>query len=48
MATLYTVKVTSHWISYSKEQLEEILTEALKKVEREKGNTIQFEVQDRK
>ena len=46
MATIYKVKVVSHWISYSKEQLEEILTEAVKKIEFEKGNTIQIKVEE--
>ena len=41
MATVYKVEVVSHWISYSKEELEKILTEAVKKIEREKGNEIQ-------
>jgi hypothetical protein len=48
MATVYKVVVTSHWISYSKEELEEILFEAINKVEREKGNTIQVIVLDKK
>ena len=48
MATVYNVVVTSHWISYSKEELEEILFEAINKIEREKGNTIQFTIIDRR
>jgi hypothetical protein len=48
MATVYKVVVTSHWISYSKEELEEILFEAINKIEREKGNTIQVIVLDKK
>jgi len=47
MATIYTVEVTSHWQSYSKEEIEKILTEAVNKVEREKGNTIQFKVEEK-
>lgn len=47
MATVYKVEVTSHWLSYSKEELEEILTEVVNKVEREKGNTIQFKVEEK-
>ena len=47
MATIYKVEVVSHWISYSKEELEKILTEAVKKIERKKGNDIQITVQDR-
>ena len=48
MATVYKVVVTSHWICYSKEELEEILVEAINKIEREKGNTIQVNVIERK
>ena len=48
MATVYKVVVTSHWISYSKEELEEILFEAINKMERDKGNTIQVIVLDKK
>jgi hypothetical protein len=42
MATVYKVEVVSHWISYSNEELELILTDAVKKIESEKGNTIQI------
>jgi hypothetical protein len=48
MATIYKVEVVSHWLSYSKEELEKILTEVVNKVEREKGNTIQFRVEEKK
>ena len=48
MATVYKVEVVSHWISYSKEELEKILTEAVKKIERKKGNEIQIHVEERK
>jgi predicted Fe-S protein YdhL (DUF1289 family) len=48
MATVYKAEITSHWISYSKEELEEILTEAVKKNERKKGNTIQIRVEEKK
>ena len=48
MATVYKVKVVSHWISYSKEELEKILIDAVKKIEREKGNEIQIRVEERK
>lgn len=44
MATVYKVEVVSHWINYSQEDLENILTEALKKIESKKGNVIKFEV----
>jgi hypothetical protein len=46
MATVYKVEVVSYWISYSKEELEKILTEAIKKNEREKGNEIQIRVDE--
>jgi hypothetical protein len=45
MATVYKVEVVSHWISYSPEELETILSDALQKIERSKGNTIQFKVE---
>ena len=48
MATVYKVEVVSHWISYSNEELELILTDAVKKIESEKGNTIQIRVEERK
>ena len=48
MATIYKVEVVSHWINYSKDELEKILTEAVKKVEREKGNDMQIRVEERK
>jgi hypothetical protein len=47
MATVYKVEVVSHWISYSMEELELILTDAVKKIESKKGNTIQFKVEER-
>lgn len=46
MATVYQVEVVSHWINYSKEELQKILTEAVKKIEREKGNEIQIKIID--
>jgi hypothetical protein len=48
MATVYKLEVISDWISYSKEELELILTDAVKKIEREKGNTIKIRVEERK
>jgi hypothetical protein len=48
MATVYKVEVVSHWINYTKEELEKILTEAVKKIEREKGNEIHISVEERK
>lgn len=47
MATVYKVEVVSHWINYSQEDLENILTEAVKKIERENGNVIRFEVTEK-
>jgi len=44
MATVYKVEVVSDWISYSKEDLEKKLNEAINKEEREKGNTIEVKV----
>ncbi len=48
MATVYKVEVISHWVSYTKEELEKILMEAVNKIEREKGNEIQIRVEERK
>jgi len=48
MATIYKVEVVSHLISYSKEQLQKILEDAVKQKEREKGNTMTIEVTERK
>ncbi len=44
MATVYNVKVVSHWINYTEEQLQKMLEDAIKDKEREKGNTIQIKV----
>ena len=45
MATVYNVKVVSHWINYTEEQLQKMLEDAIKDKEREKGNTIQIKVE---
>lgn len=47
MATIYKVEVVSHWINYTKEQLEEILLQGIKAKEKEKGNEIQVRVKER-
>lgn len=47
MATIYKVEVVSHWTNYTKEELEKILTEAVEKVERKKGNYIQIRVEEK-
>lgn len=47
MATVYKVEVVSHWISYSKEELERILQEAIILMEQEKGNDMQIKVLER-
>lgn len=47
MATVYKVEVTSHWINYTKEDLEKILSEAIKEKERQKGNEIDITVTER-
>jgi hypothetical protein len=48
MATIYKVEVVSHWINYTKEELERILNEAIKKQIEVEGNEITIEVQERK
>ena len=45
MATVYKVEVVSHWINYTKEELEKILTEAVKKIELEQGNEIKITIE---
>ena len=45
MATVYKVEVVSHWISYTEEQLKQMLEEAIKEKERQKGNEIQIRVE---
>ncbi len=48
MATVYKVEVVSHWINYTKEELQKILQEAIKKQIEAEGNEITFDVQERK
>ena len=50
MATIYKVEITSHWMSYTKEELQKILERAIKKDKELKkyGNEITIEVQERK
>lgn len=40
MATVYEVKVVSHWINYTKEQIEEKLFRLLKEEEAKVGNSV--------
>ena len=47
MATVYKVEVTSHWVNYTKEELEEILKEAILFLDNENGNLITIEVKSR-
>ena len=44
MATIYKVEIVSHWSSYTKEQLQKILEDAVKQKERDKGNTVTIKV----
>ncbi len=48
MSTVYKVEVVSHWINYTKEELQKILQEAIKKQIEADGNEITFDVQERK
>jgi hypothetical protein len=48
MATIYKVEIVSHWTSYTKEQLQKILEDAVKQKERDKGNVMTIEVTERK
>jgi hypothetical protein len=47
MATIYKVEVASHWVSYTKEQLQKILGDAVKQKERDKGNTMTIKVTEK-
>ena len=47
MATVQKVEVVSHWINYTKEELQKILQEAIKKQIEAEGNEITFDVQER-
>lgn len=48
MATVYKVVVVSHWINYTKEEMQKLLEDAIKQKEREKGNEIQIRVETEK
>lgn len=48
MATVYKVEVVSHWINYTKEELQKILEDAIKKQIETEGNEITIEVRGRK
>ena len=48
LATVYKVEVVSHWLNYTKEELQKILQEAIKKQIETEGNEITIEVQERK
>ena len=49
MATIYKVEIVSHWTSYTKEQLQKLLENAIKKDEELKkfGNEVTIEVLER-
>ena len=47
MATVYEIKVVSHWVNYTKEDLQKLLGKAVKTIEID-GNEIQVEVTKRK
>jgi hypothetical protein len=47
MATIYKIEIVSHWVNYTKEDLQKILEDALKEKERKKGNEITIEVTER-
>ena len=48
MATVYKVEIVSHWINYTKEEMQKLLEDAIKQKEREKGNEIQIRVETEK
>ena len=46
MATVYKVKIVSHWINYTVAQLKAIIENAIQPDERDKGNTVEvYEVE---
>ena len=45
MATVYKVEIVSHWISYTEEQLKQMIEDAIMEKERQKGNEIQVRVE---
>jgi hypothetical protein len=47
MSTVYKVEVVSHWINYTKEDLQKLLEKSVKTIE-VNGNEIQIEVTERK
>ena len=49
MATVYKVEIVSHWTSYTKEELQKLLENAIKKDKELKkhGNEIAVDVQER-
>ena len=44
MATVYDVKIVSNWINYSEEDFKKLLEDAINKIEKEKGNSLQVEI----
>jgi hypothetical protein len=48
MATIYEVEIVSHWVNYPIGDLQKIIEDALKKSERDKGNTMTVEVKTKK
>jgi hypothetical protein len=44
MATVYKCSVTSHWISYTEEEMQQLLNEAIKDICRKTRNEITIEI----
>jgi len=44
MATVYNVEIVSHWVNYSKEELQKILEKAIKSQKEFDGNEVQITV----
>lgn len=47
MATVYKAIIVSEFISYSPQEVELIIVEAVRKVEKEKGNTIKIQITEK-
>ena len=45
MAAIYKIKLVSHWINYTEEQVKQMIEDAIKEKERDKGNEIQIKVE---
>ena len=45
MATVYKLRVTSHWVKYPEKELEKLIQKALDKIAKEDRNEITVEIE---